>query len=93
MHNDTWLYRYSGKPAEQELIQRQESGNHQLGYRIKCPNCEHGNTEFLRNSYWMCHDCGIWFTVDDAKPVYDVAAYNEDERIPDELLDSHVEWD
>ena len=74
---------YEGEPTQQEITERIRMGNFQIGYKLPCPNCGKVNTEFLRNSYWLCHHCGIWFTTEDAQPIYDVKAYEADDR-PDE---------
>jgi len=83
----TELWQYSGEPTDEELQQRVELGNHQLGFRHKCPNCGSTDTNFIRNNYWMCHHCVIWFTTEDALGYYDVTAYQEDDRIEEELLE------
>lgn len=77
---------YSGEPTDEELTVRARSGNQQVGYKLPCPNCGRDDTQFLRNSYWMCFQCLIWFTTQDAQGYYDVQAYQQDERIPEELL-------
>ncbi len=56
---DFWLY--EGEPTEEEIQAHIEWGNTQLGYKLTCPDCGRSNTHFLRNTYWMCHNCGIWF--------------------------------
>ena len=81
------VWEYEGEPTTEELIQRVELGNHQLGYRHTCPNCSSGNTNFLRNSYWMCHSCIIWFTTQDAVGYYDTAAYKAGEMVEQVILD------
>ena len=82
----TELWEYYGEPTNDELYAHSEMGNHQVGFRHKCPMCGKDNTEFLRHQYWMCHDCLIWFTTEDALGFYDVQAYEQDDRIPIELI-------
>ena len=62
--NDFHLY--MGEPSGHEIVAWQRWGNPQLGYKHSCPECGNSNTHFLRLMYWMCHDCGIWFTTSDA---------------------------
>ena len=63
---------------------RRDPHNPQLGHKLVCPNCEHHNTRWLRHQYWMCFDCSIWFTIEDAQPVYNVADYQADIRLGEE---------
>ena len=81
------LWQYSGEPTTEELIKRVELGNHQLGFRHRCPNCGGKDTSYIRKDYWMCYSCIIWFTIQDAIGYYDVEAYNSDPRIEQELLE------
>ena len=76
------LYQHQGEPTQEELDQRVALGNHQLGYRQSCPNCEKDNTSFIRNDYWMCHSCVIWFTTQDAIGYYDPNEIVEEQDEP-----------
>ena len=74
------------EPTDDELTARmndyqRDPHNPQLGHKLMCPNCEQHNTRWLRHQYWMCFDCHIWFTIEDAQPVYNVAEYKADSRL------------
>lgn len=81
------FHQYQGEPTDEELQERINCSNHQLGYKLCCPNCGKNDTQFLRNTYWMCHQCAIWFTTEDAQPVYNVQSYNEADGIPEEIME------
>ena len=38
-------------------------GNPQLGFTHQCCNCGSCNTRFMRNTIWLCIDCGSEFTI------------------------------
>lgn len=58
-----------------------------VGYSPKCPNCESRKTYYsCLCSNWLCLNCGIEFSPEDATPYYDVQAYKQDERIAEENL-------
>ena len=82
----TPFHLYQGEPTDEEINERRKSGNHQQNFHHRCPNCTSRNTEYLRNTYWMCHACGIWFHTQDALGVYDQVAYDQDTRLSQEDL-------
>lgn len=64
---EEWTFPYVGEPSDYEVRLRAKEENHQLGYRLPCPGCGDNNTQWLRDDYWMCLDCEVWFTIDMAQ--------------------------
>lgn len=65
------------------------SNNYQpVGHSLTCPSCGSKRTYVsCLFGAWLCLDCGLEFKVEDARQVYDVVAYEQDERIPEEVLE------
>ncbi len=88
------LWQYEGEPTQEEIIQRLEfwqhwdrrgvKGNHLRIWR-PCPNCDGDNTEWVRQRWHVCYDCLI--TWDGYESLYDVKAYEADDRIEQEILE------
>jgi len=59
---------YDGIPTSEEIKHRIEFGNTQLGFMQTCPfiDCQKTNSQFLRETYWLCHSCSRLFTTQDA---------------------------
>ena len=59
-----------------------------VGYSLPCPNCGKANTMYLGSiQNWLCLNCGIEFSQEDTIPCYIIQAYEQDERIAEELLE------
>ena len=83
------LWEYTGRPEREEIRQRAEQGNKQIGFRHTCVYCGHSNTEFVRNIYWVCLDCLCSFTTYEAMENMLCKSYKEADgiRTPFECTD------
>ena len=59
---------YDGIPTSKEIKHRIEFGNTQMGFMQTCPfiDCQKTNSQFLRETYWLCFSCSRLFTTQDA---------------------------
>lgn len=57
---------------------------HNPGYSLPCPNCGQPTTYFEGGTKWFCYHCWIEFDHSDTELVYDVQAYEQDERMEED---------
>ncbi len=73
------------EPTEQELVEHIHIYEHvKMSGQLTCIACEGTHTSFIRNGYWACHDCRIWFKTGDARE-------NQHHDIPLTSLDQTIQ--
>lgn len=64
---DTYI-QHTGEPTDEELEWWMGLWFTDVPKYIEhqyCPNCDSLETHRLRDEYWMCHECVIWWHTDD----------------------------